>query len=146
MGPIAFCQACGAYFWRRVGGLCRPCGGAKQYGQIALILRGRFPATGGRYRSWTVTNVRQARPSQLAELQHQLDSCRLASGPCEPARRRLGTKTGPAAAALAATMGRRTLLGRYGLTEECLADLVSAADEAATQLRSGGFGAAAEAR
>ena len=77
LGPIAFCQACGAYFWRRVGSLSRPCRGAKQYGQIALILRGRFPATGGRYRSWTVTNVRQARPSQLAELQLQLDSCRL---------------------------------------------------------------------
>ena len=132
LGPIAFCQACGAYFWRRVGSLSRPCGGARPYGQSALLLKGRFPATGGRYRTWTVAAVKQARPSQRAELQHQLDSCRLSSGPCEPARRRLGAKTGPAAAALAATMGRRALLRRYGLTELTLASLVA---EAATARR-----------
>ena len=127
LGPIAFCQACGAYFWRRVGSLSRPCGGAKQYGQIALILRGRFPATGGRYRHWTVAKASQARPTQLAQLQLQLDACRYSSGPCMPTRRRLGAKTGPAAAALAAQLSRLALLGRYGQTEASLAGLVAAA-------------------
>ena len=44
LGPIAFCQACGAYFWHRVGSLSRPCRGAKPYGQLALLKRGALPS------------------------------------------------------------------------------------------------------
>ena len=127
LGPIAFCQACGAYFWHRVGGLSRPCRGARPYGQLALIRNGRFPASHGRYRYWRVERTAPARQTQLWQLRQQLSACNESRGPSAPARHRLTGKTGPAARAVVAATDRRALLKRYGLTEGDLAAAVRAA-------------------
>jgi hypothetical protein len=132
LGPIAFCQACGAYFWHRVGGLSRPCRGARPYGQLALIKNGRFPATQGRYRSWKVEKIALGRQTQLWQLRQQLSACSEGGGPSAPARHRLTCKTGPAASAIATATCRLALLGRYGLTES---DLAAAVREARPRTR-----------
>ena len=135
LGPIAFCQACGAFFWRRVGSLSRPCGGAKPYGQLALLRKGRFPETSARYKGRRVEAVGPGRPSQVLQLRQQLCASGGSAGPSLPVRRRLGRKTGPTADAAAAASDRSSLLGRYGLCEASLATAVAERLAARRRLR-----------
>eukprot|EP00973_Karenia_brevis_P027394 3777125-Karenia_brevis.AAC.1 len=107
-GPIAFCLACGAYFWRRVGCLARPCRHGSIGAQSARLAKGLFPAHGAHYQDLVVTDVRKPSQVELAEIARQVQSASMqqrepGSGAALP-RRRLQAKTGPAA--------RRSLLAR----------------------------------
>ena len=72
-GPIDFCSACGAYFWRRIASLAEPCrrsGGA----QARRCAVGRFPC--GKRRGWRVESTRQPSEPERAQLAQQRRSAR----------------------------------------------------------------------
>ena len=118
LGPFAFRQAGGAYFWHRVGSLSSPCRGAKPYSQRALLSQGRFPSDSERYQGRSIEEVGPGRPSQFQQLRQQLSASGGKADPCGPQRRRFHSKTGPTASEMMAETCRRNRLGRYGPPEQ----------------------------
>ena len=71
-GPIAWCAACGSYFWKAVGGLAQPCRGEAPNAQVRRLAQGLFPSAKPRFTDWRVEAIAAPTRPQWAVLEEQL--------------------------------------------------------------------------